>query len=125
MSLTKAAEFISGGHEERIQRLEATASSTAVDVAEVATKLEYVSQQVSESHDDLSAKIDNGIGRLEKAVSALVPLSARLEKLEAREAKRVERFSLVKKVFLFGALPVTGAIANRFGDSIWTFLFGG
>lgn len=124
------------GHEERLQRLERGSQEQAVRLESVATKQDYLAEQLRDGHLDLVNRLDSGFARLsafdervtgtlETQSKLMTAYDQRLKPLEARLEADVEaaknRKALVKKIVVGTLLAAAGVFATKAGEIVMTW----
>jgi peptidoglycan hydrolase CwlO-like protein len=125
------AAMIAESHEERILRLEENVQDSSTKVGQLEVKVDHIVNQAEELNgkmDTMAQKLDRRIAHIDesvaKMVSGMVPVSARLAKLEESEAQRMARWENLKKGFfsllIAGAGAVIAKVSNLITDSWWS-----
>jgi hypothetical protein len=124
------------GHEERLQRLESGSQEQAVRLESVATKQDYIAEQLVDARLDLANRLDSGFakltafdervtGTLEAHGKLMTTYDQRLKPLEARLEADVEaaknRRALVKKIIVGTLLAAAGVFATKAGEIVMTW----
>lgn len=122
-----ATTMIAEGHEERILRLEGNVQDASTKTAQLEVKVDHIVKQaegLSDKMDDMATKLDQRIAHIdqsiEKVVNKMVPVSARLERLEGAEARRTARSDNTKKIFLSLLIAGGGAAATKLAGYLTT-----
>lgn len=110
-------------HEDRILRLESNLGNIGTDVTQATTKLDYISQQMSDSTKFVAEKFESIMNPLANDVkeisSKLDDHHDRLTKLEGHEAKRSARVDAVRKTLWALGLAVVGAGGKMLFDVLF------